>query len=498
MDTQPFNASLLSESVFAVPPMARDANGVVDKAENEKIVRFLEDGGIRSILYGGNAVFYHIQLSEYADTLTMLAEIAGDSTTIVPSIGPAYGLAMDQVDILKEHQYATAMLLPSRDIVDQNGIARAVRQLAERFEKPLVLYLKIDRWLDPELIRSLHADGLISWIKYAVVRDDPSDDDYLREVLDVFPAERTISGIGEQPAIVHLRDFGVIGFTSGCVCVAPDRSMQMMRSIQSGDYELAEKIRKWFLPLEDLRNDISPIRVLHHAVEEAGIAKTGNIMPMLSSLTKEQIAKIGEAVRVMKTSASEVLPAIGFPDGPELNDRFSASASCIIQSAPIRFGLLAGHATFLALRILTMSHFLTRSFVVVALIGMCSLSFAADKTTTSKTKTTSSKKAAAKTEVKGRLPRYFASIVDEKQRTEIYTIQSEYRAKIEALEKELAKLRAAELDSIEDVLTSTQKRKLTSLRSSKSTKSKSSTSKSTAAKTASSKSTSSSQSKSKK
>ncbi len=299
MLTTAFQPGHLSESVFAVPPLARDADGNLSAAENQKIIRFIEDGGVRSLLYGGNAVFYHIRLSEYAAALRMLAESAGDETTVVPSIGPAYGLAVDQVDILREFDFPTVMVLPSRDIVDQQGIATGVRRLAERLGKPLVLYLKFDRWLDPKLVRSLEDDGVISWIKYAVVLDDPAEDDYLRELVDIFPSERMVSGIGEQPAIVHLRDFGITGFTSGCVCVAPARSMQMLRAIQAEDFETAESIRRWFLPLEDLRNAYSPIRVLHHAVAEAGIASTGPLPPLLSDLDAELVARIRQAVQTM-------------------------------------------------------------------------------------------------------------------------------------------------------------------------------------------------------
>lgn len=302
MNTSPFDPQHLSRSVFAVPPLARDALGKISPDENAKIIRFLEAGGVSSILYGGNAVLYHVRLSEYAAMLQLLSELAADQTTLVPSIGPAYGIAADQVDVLRDFNFATAMVLPSRDVVDQQGIARGVRDLAERFGKPLVLYLKFDRWLEPDLIRSLEADGVISWIKYAVVRDDPADDDYLRACLDVFPGERVVSGIGEQPAIVHLRDFKVSGFTSGCVCVAPERSMKMLEAIQQSDYETAEAIRQWFLPLEDLRNQINPIRVLHHAVEAAGIAVTGPIPPMLSDLPAETVGQIERAVQSMMST----------------------------------------------------------------------------------------------------------------------------------------------------------------------------------------------------
>ncbi len=299
MKTAPFDPAHLSQSVFAVPPLARDASLEIDGDENEKIIRFLEAGGVRSLLYGGNAVLYHTRLSEYADLLGMLADSASNDTVVVPSIGPSYGLAVDQVDVLADFPFPTVMLLPSRDVVDQKGIASGVRRLAEQLGKPIVLYVKFDRWIDADLVRSLEADGVISWVKYAVVRDDPSEDDYLRELLDAFPGERVVSGIGEQPAIVHLRDFGITGFTSGCVCVAPQQSSDMLGAIQSGDFELAERIRQWFTPLEDLRNEINPIRVLHHAVKEAGIAETGPLPPMLSDLDDADVRRIANAVAAM-------------------------------------------------------------------------------------------------------------------------------------------------------------------------------------------------------
>jgi len=299
MLTSNFDPGHLSDSVFAVPPLARGATGEVCRSENSKIIRALERGGVRSLLYGVNAVFYHLRLSEYAATLEMLAEAAGEQTTVVPSIGPSYGIAADQVEILREFDFPTAMLLPSRDVVDPAGIASGVRRLAEQYERPIVLYLKFDRWLDPHWVQTLERDGVISWIKYAVVRDDPAQDDYLRQLLDVFPGDRMVSGIGEQPAIVHLRDFGMTGFTSGCVCVAPQKSMEMLRAIRQGDFETAESIRRWFCPLEDLRNQYSPIRVLHHAVSEAGIAATGSLWPFLSDLDEGVLAEIRSALAEM-------------------------------------------------------------------------------------------------------------------------------------------------------------------------------------------------------
>ncbi|MEO1961836.1 MAG: TIM barrel protein, partial [Paracoccus sp. (in: a-proteobacteria)] len=93
-----------------------------------------------------------------------------------------------------------------------------------------------------------------------------------------------VSGIGEQPAIIHVNSFGVNSFTSGCVCVAPNLSTKMLQALKGGNLDAAESIRRTFAPLEDLRNDINPIRVLHAAVAEAGIAETGPILPLLDEV----------------------------------------------------------------------------------------------------------------------------------------------------------------------------------------------------------------------
>lgn len=295
MDTKPISSARLASSVIAVPPLARDAKGIICAKENERIVRWLENGGVTTLLYGGNAVLYHIRLSEYANLLEILKKAAGPSTLIVPSVGPAYGTMMDQVPILREFDFPTVMVLPQKEIADANGIATGIRRFAEAYGKPIVLYLKHDRWLPPATVGALFRDGLLSWIKYAVVLDNPSVDPYLSEVLQQAPREIVVSGIGEQPAIIHMRDFGVISYTSGCVCVAPKLSTAMLNAIHAGDFAKAEQIRTQFCGLEDLRNGIQPIRVLHQAVASAGIASTGPMQPMLGELSAEQAARVGAA-----------------------------------------------------------------------------------------------------------------------------------------------------------------------------------------------------------
>ena len=109
------------------------------------------------------------------------------------------------------------------------------------------------------------------------------------------PPDLIVSGIGEQPARTHMQQFGLSGFTSGCVCVAPKLSMEMLHAIKAGDNDSAEQIRRTFEPLEDLRNSINPVRVLHSAVALAGIADTGPILPLLSDLNEQDRERVKKA-----------------------------------------------------------------------------------------------------------------------------------------------------------------------------------------------------------
>ena len=289
----------LQGSVIAVPPLARNADLTLNKAENTKLIRHLEAGGVNTLLYGGNANFYNIALSEYDSLLKMLSEIAAKDTWVVPSAGPSFGMMMDQAKILKQHDFPTAMILPPTFAFTPSGVATAVRKFVEAYGKPVVLYLKEENVLDVDGAKKLVDDKLISWIKYAVVRKDPKQDAYLSKLVQVVDPKLIISGIGEQPAIIHMRDFGVAGFTAGCVCVAPSPSAKLLKAILAKNWTEAERLRALFVGLEDLRNGISPIRVLHEAVSLSGIANMGPILPLLSPISDEQKLQVGAAAKAL-------------------------------------------------------------------------------------------------------------------------------------------------------------------------------------------------------
>ena len=295
MQTTPITYDDLRSSVISVPPLARKADLSLNDAENTKLIKHLEAGGIRTFLYGGNANLYNIAVSEFGKLLEYLAGAVAPTSIVVPSVGPFYGNIVDQADILKGFKFPTAMILPTLFPAKPAGIQTAVRHFVERSGIPAVLYIKDANYMPPEAAAQLVDEGLISWIKYAIVRDNPAVDPYLSKLIDLVDRKLIVSGIGEQPAIIHLRDFGITGFTSGCVCVAPALSMKCMHAIHRGDYAEAERIREQFFALEDQRNTHGPIPVLHHAVALAGVADTGPFLPLLAPLADERLPAIKQA-----------------------------------------------------------------------------------------------------------------------------------------------------------------------------------------------------------
>ena len=295
MQTTPITYDDLRSSVISVPPLARKADLTLNDAENTKLIKHLEAGGIRTFLYGGNANLYNIAVSEFGKLLEYLAGAVAPTSIVVPSVGPFYGNIVDQADILKGFKFPTAMILPTLFPAKPAGIQTAVRHFVERSGIPAVLYIKDANYMPPEAAAQLVDEGLISWIKYAIVRDNPAVDPYLSKLIDLVDRKLIVSGIGEQPAIIHLRDFGITGFTSGCVCVAPSLSMKCMHAIHRGDYAEAERIREQFFALEDQRNTHGPIPVLHHAVALSGVADTGPFLPLLAPLADERLPAIKQA-----------------------------------------------------------------------------------------------------------------------------------------------------------------------------------------------------------
>jgi dihydrodipicolinate synthase/N-acetylneuraminate lyase len=295
LKTQAVTFADLSASVLAVPPLARNADLSLNRAANAALIRHIEAGGISTLLYGGNANFYHVGTGEYGALVDHLAETAAPGTWVIPSVGPDFGRMMDQAALLRSRSFPTAMVLPQTFPSTVAGAEAGLRRFAEAFGRPIIVYLKAEGYLTAEAVKRLVDDGLVAAIKYAVVREDPRKDALLSRLVELVDRRYIVSGIGERPAIVHLRDFGLAGFTTGSGCVGPRGSTALLAALKAKDYNRAESLRAAFIALEDARDALSPIRVLHEAVRLAGIADTGPILPLLSNLEPEHHERVKKA-----------------------------------------------------------------------------------------------------------------------------------------------------------------------------------------------------------
>jgi dihydrodipicolinate synthase/N-acetylneuraminate lyase len=290
--------------VFAVPPLARrrDSSRSLDLTQNDLIVRHIKGGGITRFIYGGNAFLYHVTLAEFEELLEWLTAFDDDLWPI-PSVGPSYGRAIDQAKLLRKFRFPCVMALPCSDPRDALGLERGYREIADAAETGLILYTKdednfgLDKNAGLDIVGRLVDDGICVGIKYAVVREDPSQDEYLKNLLSRVDRKLVISGIGERPAVAHLREWQLPGFTTGSGCIAPRLSQSLFEACARGDFAEAEQLRAEFIPLEDLRDAWGPAKVLHEAFEVAGIAETGDVPPFLSALSADKVEKLAPVAR---------------------------------------------------------------------------------------------------------------------------------------------------------------------------------------------------------
>ena len=292
MNTSPLQLEEFAATVLAVPPLARRADLSLDVEQNRQLIQHMEAGGQRILLYGGNANLYHCGMADYAQMLDMLAEATAASMRVIPAIGPDFGKMMEQARLLRGTGYRTAMVLPMQGFTTSEGVAEGISRFVDTSGIPVTLYLKSESYIDIAALGKLVDEGRIFAVKYAVVREDLLADDYLRALVQRITPARVISGMGERPAIVHLAHFGLASFTTGSGCIAPRASMQLLRALKRREVATAEALHARFLPLEDLRESISLIRVLHDAVTLCGLADMGPQLPLLSTSPLERFAEI--------------------------------------------------------------------------------------------------------------------------------------------------------------------------------------------------------------
>lgn len=199
---------------------------------------------------------------------------------------------MDQARLLRGTDHKTSMVLPMQGFTSSNGVVAGISRFVDFTGIPVTLYLKSESNLELEALGRLVDVGRVIAVKYSVVRPDSVEDPYLQALVERITSARAVSGMGERPALVHLSRFGLASFTTGSGCIAPRASMRLLHALKHREVSEAEALHARFMPLEDLRESISLVRVLHDAVTLSGIADMGAHFPLLSACPPQSLPRI--------------------------------------------------------------------------------------------------------------------------------------------------------------------------------------------------------------
>ncbi|PZQ50058.1 MAG: dihydrodipicolinate synthase family protein [Rhodovulum sulfidophilum] len=283
MKTTPVTPADLTASIISLPPIARHPDGTINTAESRGIVDWLASAGVGAFMYGGIANLFNARLSEYGAVLDLIETVApSDDAWMVPAIGGDFGKAIDQVAILRERDFPTAILLPFW-LVQSGGVATGIRKLADALGKPLMVFFKALDYLTPRDIAALLADGALCGVEYGVAPDEDGQSPHLSGLLDlVGSAERLIDGAGEL-TIVESSRHGIKGYTSGSGLLAPHLSMALLEAVRREDRAAIAALSRPFAAFDAVRALHSAIPVVHDAVRLIGIADTGPIGPFFET-----------------------------------------------------------------------------------------------------------------------------------------------------------------------------------------------------------------------
>lgn len=265
-----------------VTPYLDRTNGV-DATALRHLTARLEHAGIRTLTALGNTAEVH-QLTSAEREIVLCAVAAGRrDSALVAGLAGSLGSALDDAERAHDLGYDAVMIHePAEPFGDGDGVAAYFREICERVELPVVLYLRTTR-LGKAALKELVAGKEVVAVKYA--RPDLTT---LAELLDEGAAGHCtwINGSAEVkvPAFAEL---GVTAFTSGIANVRPDLALAVRDAAVAGDQGRLRKLIELVEPVEALRTQEQSrfnVAVLKELLRAEGF-EPGDVRPPHSPLT---------------------------------------------------------------------------------------------------------------------------------------------------------------------------------------------------------------------
>jgi dihydrodipicolinate synthase/N-acetylneuraminate lyase len=101
--------------------------------------------------------------------------------------------------------------------------------------------------------------------------------------------------MGEEPIANHVGVRGMVTFTSGAVCLAPNASQRIFRLLKEGRHSEVATSMPPFQAFERVRSQLGAVQVLHEAVSQH-VTDMGPLTPMVSNVKPQYRVQVSEVL----------------------------------------------------------------------------------------------------------------------------------------------------------------------------------------------------------
>ncbi|MFC5289708.1 dihydrodipicolinate synthase family protein [Actinokineospora guangxiensis] len=280
--------------VVAIPVTPFGADGGVDTAGLQRVLRRIVDGGVRVVTPNGNTGEYYALTSEEtrlavdvtADTVGAEATIVAGVGGPVPSAVQAARYALSQgAKVIMVHQPVHPYVSAEGWIEYHRAIATAVPELA------VMLYVRNPRITGTAIARLRELAPNVLGVKYAVA--DPVR--FGTVAREAGPGPVWIAGLAESAAPGYFA-LGATGFTSGLVNIAPEISVRLLGALREhGDVVGIWRSIQLFEQLRAAGESENNVSVVKEALAQIGVCRR-DVRPPSSPVDARTRELIGEVL----------------------------------------------------------------------------------------------------------------------------------------------------------------------------------------------------------
>ncbi len=279
--------------VVAIPVTPFGADGEVDTAALERVLRRIVDGGVRVVTPNGNTgEYYTLTPEETRLAVDVTAAAVGAEATIVAGVGGPVPMAVDAARYaLAKGAKAIMVHQPVHPYVSAEGwieyhraIATAVPELA------VMLYVRNPRITGTAIARLRELAPNVLGVKYAVA--DPVR--FGTVAREAGPGPVWIAGLAESSAPGYFA-LGATGFTSGLVNIAPEISVRLLAALREhGDVVEVWRSIQLFEQLRAANESENNVSVVKEALSQIGVCRR-DVRPPSSPVdgpTRELVGRV--------------------------------------------------------------------------------------------------------------------------------------------------------------------------------------------------------------